>query len=124
MLDYLEWRNRPKAFYILKNEKLDGPIEDIAVATKKMSSEEWNSIKDYIYHYMTHVQSGDRTRDIRELVKSAKVNGVLFREYKEKIDNPSTMIKLVKAVEVKDVKVQTPEESLNKVKNSRLREIL
>ena len=119
MLDYLEWRNKPKAFYILKNEKLDGPIEDIAAATKKMSVEEWNEIKDYIYHYMTHVQSGDRTRDIRELVKSAKTNGVLFREYKEKIDNPTTLIKLAKAVEDKDVKIQTPEESIKKIQEQK-----
>lgn len=111
MLDYLEWRSKPKAFYILKNEKLDGPIEDIATATKKMSEEEWNSKKDYIYHYMTHVQSGDRTRDIRSLVQSAKSNGYLFQKYKDKIDNPQTLIKLAKAVSNKDAKITTPEES-------------
>ncbi len=111
MLDYLEWRNKPKAFYILKNEKLDGPIEDIASATKKMNNEEWTSMKDYIYHYMTHVQSGDRTRDIRELVKSAKTNGSLYQKYKETIDTPENMTKLMKAVISKDTKVLTPEES-------------
>lgn len=111
MLDYLEWRNKPKSFYILKNEKLDGPIEDIASATKKMNDEEWASIKDYIYYYMTHVQSGDRTRDIRELVKSAKSNGSLYKKYKEIIDTPETMIKLAKAVESKDAKIFTSDDS-------------
>lgn len=111
MLDYLEWRNKPKAFYILKNEKLDGPIEDIASATKKMNDEEWASIKDYIYHYMTHVQSGDRTRDIRELVKSAKIKGLLYQKYKESIDTPEMMTKLIKTVAIKDSKKLTSEES-------------
>ena len=111
MLDYLEWRNKPKAFYILKNEKLDGPIEEIARFRKKMSEEEWNSKKDYIYHYMTHVQSGDRTRDVRDLVNSAKVNGILFTKYKESIDNPQTMLQLAKTTANKDKKVTTPEES-------------
>lgn len=111
MLDYLEWRNKPKAFYILKNEKLDGPIEDIAANTKKMNDEEWASIKDYVYHYMTHVQSGDRTRDIRELVKSAKAKGSLFQRYKEPIDTPEMMTKLAKAVANKDSKITTPDES-------------
>ena len=111
MLDYLEWREKPKAFYILKNEKLDGPIEDIASATKKMSEEEWNSKKDYIYHYMTHVQSGDRTRDIRMLVQAAKSNGLLFQKYKDSIDNPQTLKQLAKAVANKDAKISTPEES-------------
>ncbi len=111
MLDYLEWRNKPKAFYILKNEKLDGPIEDIAVATKKMNKEEWDSIKDYIYQYMTHVQSGDRTRDIRELVKSAKANGTLYKTYKEEIDTPETMVQLAKTVASKDKKIESVEET-------------
>ena len=111
MLDYLEWRNKPKAFYILKNEKLDGPIEDIAAATKKMNDEEWNSIKDYIYHYITHVQSGDRTRDVRDLIKSAKRNGHLFIGYKERVDNPETMSSLAKAVAIKDQKPNNSEET-------------
>lgn len=114
MLDYLEWRNKPKAFYILKNEKLDGPIEDIAVATKKMSEEEWNSIKDYIYQYITHVQSGDRTRDVRDLVKSAKAKSKLFNNYKERIDNPQTMSSLAQATTIKDSKSNSSEETVTK----------
>ena len=60
---------------------------------------------------MTHVQIGDRTRDIRELVKSAKENGPLYQIYKEKIDNPETMTKLMKAVVSKDTKTSTSDES-------------
>ncbi len=112
MLDYLEWRNKSNAFYILKNEKLDGPIEDIAKATKKMNKEEWLSMKDYIYFYMTHVQIGDRTRDIRDLVKSAKTNGILYKTFKGIIDNPNTLNRLATAVEKKDEEINTPEDSI------------
>lgn len=111
MLDYLQWRGKPKAFYILKNEKLDGPIEDIALHTKKMSDEEWGLIKDYIYYYITHVKMGDRTRDIRELLKSAKSNGTLFSNYKNAINDSKTMTELRNAVASKDVKASTAEES-------------
>ena len=113
MLDYLEWRNKPKSFYILKNEKLDGPIEEIARVTKRMNNEEWSEIRDYIYLYMSNVQSGDRTRDIRELIKSAKTGGFLFQKYKKSIDSPETMNKLAKAVMIKDTKASNSEESKN-----------
>lgn len=95
MLDYLEWRGKPKAFYILKNEKLDGPIEDIAKATSKMSDEEWNSKKDIIYQYMTIVDEGDRTRNIRELLKSSKNEGKLFEKVSNKLQSEQIIDKVV-----------------------------
>lgn len=113
MLDYLEWRNKPKSFYILKNEKLDGPIEEIARVTKKMNNEEWSEIRDSIYLYMSHVQSGDRTRDIRELINSAKTQGPLFQKYKKSIDSPETFKKLIDGVFIKDAKASSSEETKN-----------
>lgn len=86
MLDYLEFRGTPKAFYILKDEKLDGPIEDIAAKTRKWTSEEWNAKKTTIYSYMTYNRTGDRTRDIRNILKSAATGGCLFRRLDEVVN--------------------------------------
>ena len=122
MLDYLEWRNKPKAFYILKNEKLDGPIEDIAAKAKKMSEEEWNSIKDYIYLHMSHVQSGDRTRDIRDLIKSAKENSGFFKSYKEEVDKSGKLPELIKAVVIKDQKATSSEDTKTKLETAKAAE--
>lgn len=110
MLDYLEWRNKPKAFYILKNEKLDGPLEEAARARKKMSEEEWNSKKDTLYTFMTLVK-GDRTREIRPLVDSAKEDGPLFVELKKSIDEPKAAMQLATAIAEKDNKPQNANQS-------------
>ena len=114
MLDYLEWRNKPKAFYILKNEKLDGPIEEIAGKTSKMSKEEWNAKKNVIYTYMTFNQQGDRTRDIRELLISAVEESPLFLSFQENIEKPSVMVAVQEIVEEIDKPVQTTEESVER----------
>lgn len=112
MLDYLDWRGKPKAFYILKNEKLDGPIEDIAKATAKMNAEEWNSKKDVIYNYMTIVNEGDRTRNIRELLKSAKNEGPLYENVStfmgEKVND------IIDFMSVVDKKAENSQETIDR----------
>ena len=111
MLDYLEWRNKPKAFYILKNEKLDGPIEDIAKKKAKMSEEEWNDKKFYIYSFMTLEQTGDRTRKIRNVLDSAIKEGALFGEIKDAMDKPDNRKLICKVVSNGDRPSNSPEES-------------
>ena len=111
MLDYLDWRGKPKAFYILKNEKLDGPIEDIAKKRTKMSEEEWNEKKFYIYSAMTIDQTGDRTRKTRELLNSAVKEDALYHVFKETVDTPDVSNKILKVVSKIDYQATTPEES-------------
>lgn len=111
MLDYLDWRGKPKAFYILKNEKLDGPIEDIAKTTSKMNEEEWNSKKDTIYSYMTIMDEGDRTRNIRDLLKSAKNDGALYNKVSETMSSSQNSQKLVEYMSVVDKRAENPQET-------------
>ena len=111
MLDYLDWRGKPKAFHILKNEKLDGPIEDIAKKRTKMSEEEWNEKKFYIYSAMTIDQTGDRTRKTRELLNSAVKEDALYHVFKETVDTPDVSNKILKVVSKIDHQATTPEES-------------
>ena len=111
MLDYLEWRGKPKAFYILKNEKLDGPIEDIAKTKSKMSDEEWNSKKDTIYQYITIVDEGDRTRNVRDLLKSAKNEGELYSYVTNELQKSETIEVVTKYIGEVDKKSETPEQT-------------
>lgn len=112
MLDYLERCGKPKAFYLLKNYKLDGPIEEIASKFKKMSEEERNDKKQTIYSYMTiTIDEGDRTRNLRDLIKSAQGDKELFCEIKKQVENPETLNKVLKYVEHIDIKPTSPDES-------------
>lgn len=114
MLDYLDWRNKPKAFYILKNEKLDGPIEEIAKSGIQLDSEEWNSKKDTIYQYMTIVNEGDRTRSVRDLLKSAKADGPLFQHVLDLTTNEETNDKIFKYLTSIDKNAETPQETVER----------
>ena len=114
MLDYLEWRNKAGAFYILKNEKLDGPLEELGPYKAKMSEDEWNEIKDTVYSYMTLNRDGDRTRDIRELLKSAKKRGTLYTQFTDSLFNKSNHESIIAAIQNVDKQVKTPDESKEK----------
>ncbi len=114
MLDYLDWRGKPKAFYILKNEKLDGPIEELAPLATKMSAEEWNLKKETLYMYMTINDDGDRTRDIRELIKSAQSEGLLYNEVKDKFESEEIYTKAYDYINKIDTKSDNPTEEIEK----------
>ncbi len=121
MIDYLEWRNKPKCFYILKNEKLDGPIEEIAKKRKKWTKDEWDEKKNTIYSYMTFNNTGDRTRDVRKILDSANKGDYLYTHLKEKTENPEFITKLPEALETMQSKPATAEET--KEKNRLLSEV-
>lgn len=120
MLDYLEWRGRPKAFYILKNEKLDGPLEDVANKIANMSEAEWNEKKLYIYTYMTVADDGDRTRKVRKIVDSSLKDGKLYNELKEKVDNPKIFSQTEEVIKLMNEKELSKEDthSLKKEKGA------
>ena len=114
MLDYLDWRGKPKAFYILKNEKLDGPIEELARTAAKMNDEEWNSKKETLYMYMTVNDDGDRTRDIRKLVDSAKSEGLLYNQVKDKFESSEIYSKAYSYIDKIDIKSDNPDDEIKK----------
>ncbi len=114
MLDYLDWRGKPKAFYILKNEKLDGPIEELANPAAKMSEEEWNLKKETLYMYMTVNDDGDRTRDIRKLIDSAKCEGPLYTKVKETFESEDVYSKAYDYIDKIDKKSESPDEEIEK----------
>lgn len=114
MLDYLEWIGRPKCFYILKNEKLDGPLEELAGKFAKCSEDEWNSQKDVFFNFMTFKKDGDRTREIRELIKSSNKGTSLFKTLEDNINKPEVINKIVDAVSYIDKPVKDVDETKKK----------
>ena len=73
MLEYLEWRGTPQAFYLLKEEELHGPIVEIANRKKKMTDDFWINHRDYFFAMLSNL-SGDKTRQIREVLEMAAKN--------------------------------------------------
>lgn len=65
MVDYLNYINKPNKFYIARQQKLDGPLQELAPLYKKVSINEWNRIR--IVFYMSLTEAGDTTRNIRDL---------------------------------------------------------
>lgn len=114
MLDYLEWIGKPKCFYLLKNDKLDGPLEELAGKYSKCKVDEWNDQKDVFYSFMTFKKDGDRTREIRDVIKSSNKGTSLFTTLKDNISKPEIMSKVVDAVSYIDKPVKDVEETKKK----------
>ena len=84
MEEYLEFINKPKRYDIARDEKLDGPIQEIATLKKKIKDKyEWNQASTVLYTFLKNKTSGDRTREIRELTKLYTNNKSKFDEIKE-----------------------------------------
>lgn len=76
-----------------------------------MSQEEWNEKKNTIYSYRTFNGQGDRTRNIRAVIKDAKQDGSIYQSVNQVIENPDFLQNLPNALKIKDKKPTTPEET-------------
>jgi hypothetical protein len=70
MADYLNYINKPYKFYIAKDLKLDGPLQELVRTSKNSSVEEWNRIR--VAFYSLFQEKGDTTRQTRNLNKIYK----------------------------------------------------
>jgi len=100
MLDYLNWRGIPKSFYVLKNEKLDGPIEDIANKRNKINDSMWEEKKGIVFNYLTINNQGDRTREIRKLIDSLINGSKLFAGVEKALLKDNNEFKAAKIIEL------------------------
>ena len=82
MEDFLDFFNKPEQFYLAKTHELDGPLSELANVRKKIDDFEWNRIKSVFYIYLYNATSGDRSREIRRLVKIIHTS-----EFEELVDN-------------------------------------
>lgn len=81
MIDYLEFIGKPMMFHIARDYKLDGPIHELVTLKNKIDEVEWNRIKMMFYYLFD--SPGDRTRKVRDLVKSYNKNVKSFNEILE-----------------------------------------
>lgn len=82
MEDFLEFFNKPEQFYLAKTHELDGPLSELANIRKKLDDFEWNRIKSVFYVYLYNATSGDRSREVRKLIKI-----IYSPEFEDLIDN-------------------------------------
>ena len=68
LVEYLEFINKPKKFYIARNQKVDGPLREIYKILKstKIDEDSKEDIKEYLFTNIMTLD-GDVTRRIREL---------------------------------------------------------
>ncbi len=74
--DFLDYDEKPNKFHIARQLKMDGPVQELARLYKNVSVAEWNRIRVVFYSSMK--QKGDRTRDIRGLIKVYNENPESF----------------------------------------------
>ena len=80
LVDYLEYLGKPGNYEVARIEKLDGPINELALLCKKVNERDWNRIKVSFYRTLAGGKKGDRTRIIRAQIK-------VYFENPEKIEN-------------------------------------
>lgn len=68
MEDFLEFFEKPEQFYIAKNLKLDGPLQELAKVRNKKQDWEWDEIKVVFYTYLWTPRPGDTVRRIRDMI--------------------------------------------------------
>lgn len=88
MIEYLEYINQPKKFYIARQQKIDGPIREIAkiIKSKKVDASQIDEIKEFLFLNVLSL-GGDVSRKIRELkfvFEDKKLSDALIEEIDEK----------------------------------------
>lgn len=68
LIEYLEFINQPKRFYVARDQKVDGPLREIykILTSKKIDDYDKDDIKEYLFTNILTLD-GDVTRRIREL---------------------------------------------------------
>lgn len=92
LYDFLDYIGKPKRFDYARDMKLDGPIQELAGLRKMISDDdEWNRVKPALYSQMNKL-TGDRSRNMRELIKIYKnskpeFDAILSRIIEEEFDS-------------------------------------
>lgn len=79
MIDYLEFIDKRMMFYIARDYKIDGPIQELVTIKTKLNQAEWDEIKPAFYYWFD--KNGDITRKVRETVKLYNNDVEKFNEH-------------------------------------------
>ena len=69
MGDFLTFFNKEEQFYVAKRLELDGPISELVSIYRKSDKREWNRIKVVFYVFMWTKRTGDKSRELRRIVR-------------------------------------------------------
>jgi len=117
MIDYLQFIDKPMKFYIARDYKIDGPIQELVTLKKTVDEAEWDRIKIGFYYWFD--QSGDTTRFVRNSVKLYKNNPNDFNKHLDKVVDNEEAKKIEELKEKYNKPVsQVKEETVIKKKQS------
>ncbi|QGX45629.1 hypothetical protein GPA00_00270 [Streptococcus equinus] len=120
LVEYLNFINKPKKFYIARKQKVDGPLREIykILKSSKVDEESKEDIKEYLFTNIMALD-GDVTRRIRDL-KGVFEDKELSEKLLEEIDEDEILDDVTEYFEKIDKKsenVELDEMLINKVKN-------
>lgn len=121
LIDYLDFINRPKKFYIARKQQVDGPLREIynILKSDKIDQEYKTDIKEYLFTNIMAL-SGDTTRRIREL-KTVFEDRRLSKELLEEVEQDEILDDITDYFNELDVKCDTVElssELIEKIKST------
>lgn len=121
LIDYLDFINKPKKFYIARKQQVDGPLREIynILKSDKIDQEYKTDIKEYLF---TNIMAlgGDTTRRIREL-KAVFEDRNLSKELLEEVEDDEILDDITDYFNELDVKSDTVElssELVEKIKST------
>lgn len=121
LIDYLDFINKPKKFYIARKQQVDGPLREIynILKSDKIDQEYKTDIKEYLF---TNIMAlgGDTTRRIREL-KDVFEDRKLSKELLEEVEEDEILDDITDYFNELDVKSDTVElssELVEKIKST------
>ena len=101
LYEYLEFIGKPERWDIARDYKLDGPIQEIAVKRRKIGekSDEWLELAPTLYMFLKQAcaedAKGDKTREIRKVIKIYDNEPQHFEEIKGKMFDIAMRIETV-----------------------------
>lgn len=116
MVDYLDYISAPKQFYLAREQDIEGPLHEILRALHKCKTdEEYDNVKQILFHQLLIRPEGDMTRYIRKTadnLDSSKYAETFIKESFECIEETQ---KELLAPENKDL---DKKELINKVRSN------
>lgn len=80
MWDYLDFMGETNRWDIARDKKFDGPIDEISNLRRKIGESEWAEIYHLLFTQLSTIKDGDRTREIRKLIKIYTTDPEKFEE--------------------------------------------
>jgi len=117
MADFCNEMGIPGDFFVIKDLKLDGPIDELYKFKKSLNKDEWQNYKMVFYTYMM-TSKGDRVRVMRDIKttmdKKQELKDNLIEEAIEIYDNIKSVTKENSNSEDKIRKIKSDEELIKK----------